>query len=159
MASVSSTVRSVNTRGSSERRAGGITAFAPGESRRLVVFFRIRLPRFEIFDRHRLLCAVNGNRLAAHAHVHPVAREKGLRRLKRKLLRVLDLAAHIIGQSAVRVGNIPRAFEHDDLRTLVQTADTRRCRGAARDAADNDHFHNASPFWFFLPSFLPITSK
>ena len=115
-----------------------------GREQELIVCFLIRLARFEVFDGDGLIFAVDGERLAQDAHIHPIARKKGCRRLKREFFLVLDFPAHVVGKPAICIGDVSRTFQHDDLCPLVQTADTCRRSCTACDAPDDDNFHNAS---------------
>ena len=56
-----------------------------------------------------------------------------------------DHAADVIGKSAVRVGDVWPALDHDDLGFFVQPAQTRCTRGSACYSTNDDDFHNSSP--------------
>ena len=126
-------------------RRRGNHGLCAGREEQFIVVLLVRPARREVAHRHAPARAVDLHRLVSHTHVYAVAREKGLRRLERERVLFPDRAAHIIGQSAVGVGDVPRAFEHDDLGALVQPADARRGSRAARNAADNDNFHKNLP--------------
>ena len=118
----------------------------PGREQELIVGLLIRSSRGKFAYRDRLARTVDGDRLVSDARIHAVARIEGLRRLQGQILLVRDRAAHIVGQPAVGVGDIPRALEHDDLGTLIKTADARRGGRAARDPSDDDNFHTIPLF-------------
>ena len=56
---------------------------------------------------------------------------------------MLDHAADVVRQPAVRVRDVRPALHHQDLGLLVEPAQARRTRRAAGDAADDDHLHDA----------------
>lgn len=87
-----------------------------------------------------LFLPVYGGDFARDAHVHVEAGEEALWGLEGEVAVVLDHAAYVIGQAAVRVGDEARALNDNYLRLLVQPAEP-GCRSrAARDAADYDYF-------------------
>ena len=128
--------------------AGAVDAGQPRHNRprarredELVVALGVARAAVERADGDRLCRAVDGGRLLPQPHVDAETGIEALRRLQRQLRFVADGAADVIGQPAVGVGHIPRPLEHDDLRPLVQTAQPRRGRRAARHAADDDDLH------------------
>ena len=59
---------------------------------------------------------------------------------------LLDDAADMIWQSAVRVGNVGAALHHQDFGILVQPAQARRARCAASHSTYDDDLHGPVPF-------------
>ena len=94
-----------------------------------------------------------------HSHVHIETRAEALRCLERERGRIGNGAADIVGQTAIRIGNIARAFEHDDLRVFVQPSETCCCRRATRYSTNDDHFHALPSFCVcFLSLWLRLYS-
>nr|WP_026782302.1 hypothetical protein [Pleomorphomonas koreensis] len=70
-----------------------------------------------------------------------VARLEHLLGGDQQLVAIGNGAGDMIGQSAVGEADIGPALDEDDLRTLVQAAQARCRRRAARDATDDDDLH------------------
>ena len=79
--------------------------------------------------------------LAVDAGVDVEHVAKGVRGRDQEARLLLDHAADVVGQAAVRVRDVGPALHHEDLGVLVEPAQARRARGAAGDAADDDDFH------------------
>ena len=77
------------------------------------------------------------------AHVDWNRRANISGRRDQELLAVGDLAAEVVGQAAVREGDVGVLLEHHDPRVLVHAAGARRRGGAAGDAADDQIFVGA----------------
>ena len=122
-------------------RSGRQDGLCPGREQELIIMLLVRSARCQFAHRDHSARAVDGNRLMPDARVHAVARIEGLRRLQGQIVLVRDRAAHIIGQPAVGIGDIPRTLKHDDLGTLVKATDARRGSRTARDPSDDDNFH------------------
>ena len=81
-----------------------------------------------------------------NAHVYAEALKEVRGGLKCELLRIGDHTAHIVGQPAVGIGNKAAALKEEDLRGLIQAADSGRGCCAAGHAAHNHYFHKTHPF-------------
>jgi hypothetical protein len=107
----------------------------------LVVALRVFLAGVSPADRDGLRGAVYGDDLAFYPHVDVVFFPHGLRRLEDEAVAVLDLAADVIGQAAVREGDVFAPLQHHDLHALVQPSESCRAARAAGHAADDYCFH------------------
>src|SRR5690606_31339691 len=74
--------------------------------------------------------------LVAGTHVEVESRAQPLGCLDEEVVGLGDLAAHVVGQTAVGEGDVLPALEDDDLRALVEPA---RAGGAAHAAGDAAH--------------------
>ena len=105
---------------------------------KVVITLGIAFTGGKIRHRNSLCLAVNGCYLVLHTNVDikTVAHHFGSH--KKQRVSAADHVAHMIGQSAVGIGDILAAFENDDLTLAVESAQT--C-GAARAAcnAANDY--------------------
>ena len=88
---------------------------------------------------------MDGNHLMPHPHIYTEPLPKALRCLESQLCLIGDDAADIIGQAAVGVRDIPRALKDNDLRLLIQPADSRRRSGSACHTAYNHNLHFSTP--------------
>ena len=78
-----------------------------------------------------------------YPHINAKAVPEALRSLQRQFFLLLDHTTHIIRQSAVGIGHIAAALDHDDLRVFIQTAEAGGGRRAAGHAAYDHNFHLA----------------
>ena len=92
----------------------------------------------QVPDRHDLGCAVDGEDLMARAHLDPKALLEQRRPCDEESLAVPDLAAKVVGQAAVREGDVGVPLEDDDACPLVHAPSARRGGGTARDPAHDE---------------------
>ena len=131
------------------RRAQG---FCSGRQEKRVVRLFIRLARRRPHLDAAIL-RIDPHDLASRAHVNGEALAKQLGRHEQQALALLDLIAHIVGQAAVREGDVLATLKEHDLRILVQASESRRRCRPARHAADDHialclflfHFHTDMP--------------
>ena len=88
---------------------------------------------------------VNAQRLMSHPDVNVESGSHHLRGLQQQILPILDDVAHIIGKPAVGVADIAPPLHNDDLRALVQPADSRRRRRSACHASHDHNLHTILP--------------
>ena len=119
------------------RRADGRRT---GRQHQLIVFLRRHFTRQRILQIDCLILRRNVNRLAVRAHIDGELRAKGLFRRYQQARLARDDAAHIVGQPAVCIRHIRPAFDHEDFRILIQSAQTRRARCTAGHTAHDDDF-------------------
>ena len=122
-----------------------------GRENQLIVAFLIGFAAIQRAHGNGLARWIDGRNFAVYAHVEGETRGQALRRLHRKRARFLNHIAHVIGQAAIGIRHIPGAFQHHDLRRFIQPAQPRRGGCAARDAADDHHFHSYVPPSTTLP--------
>jgi hypothetical protein len=84
-----------------------------------------------------LVSAVDGHCLGERADVEVEQRAQAFRRLDREFRAVRNLAADVIGQPAVREGNVRPSLDHDDVGALGMTAGTCGGGGATGHSADD----------------------
>ena len=113
----------------------------PGGKHQLIVGFRKRFSRFQVTHGHRLALRVDCRHLVVHTHIHIETCPEALRRLQGQFRFILDHAADIIGQPAVRIRNKARALKHNDLCRFIQSPQPRGGGRAACNAADNNNLH------------------
>ena len=145
--SASSTVRS--TRTLSKPGSGGRTGAAPGLStERVVGQLRRRLGRRRRSgtDGDGVALRVDAHHLGAHPHVEPETLEETLGRLEQQIVLVLDHAADEVGQPAVGIGHVPRAFDHHDGGRLVEASQPGGGRHATGYTTDDDDAANLPLF-------------
>ena len=117
-----------------------------GRQHQLVVGLGGDLAGLDIAQVHGLLVRRNLDRLAVHPAIDlELVAEGGFGRHQQARF-LLDHAAYVIGQPAVRVRHVRPALDHDDLGLLVQSTQTRRARRSTGDAPDDDDFHDVSFF-------------
>ena len=116
-------------------RAGGDQQLVVGEARGPV----------RRADLDFLLRAVDRGRLAvrAHADIEPRGEFRG--RHHREPRPVLDHAADMIRQSAIRIGDLASLLEKDDLRLFVEPPQPCRSARPRRHTTDDDVFHLDPP--------------
>ncbi len=100
---------------------------------------------------------VDARRLRAREHLDVQQPRQTLRRLHRQPRAVRDLAADVVGQTAVRERHVGTALQHGYPRRLAQTPRTRRRRGPGRHAADDDHSQSGHVFCFHNMSICAYT--
>ena len=86
--------------------------------------------------------------LGVDAHVEVERSLEGLRGVEEELGGVVDLAADVVREPAVREGHVLAALQHDDLGTLVAPAQACRRAHATGDSSDDNYSH--SPLAFYL---------
>ena len=119
-------------RGPDRRGAGG--------DHQLVIALLGKLSRVKILHRDALVLPVDGDRLAACAHVNAVLHAHRLGRCDEKGLPRFDHVAHMIGQTAVGVGDVFAPLQQDDLSRLVKAPQSGRAGRAACHPADDYRF-------------------
>ena len=125
--------------------------FCTGRKEQFIITLLENFSGFQISDSYDLSFRVDGGDFMVYLHGDPEAFPETLRGLQGQVIRVYDNIADKIRQTAVCVGDVAGPFEHDDLRLLIQSADS--CSGGctACDTANNDNFHNIRhPFGFML---------
>ena len=122
-----------------------------GCEEQFVIGFRIDLPAVQCADSDGFLCGIDRSYFLPYPHINAKAIPKALRSLQRQFFLLLDHTAHIIRQTAVGIGHIAAALDHDDLRVFIQTADAGSSRSTARHAAYNYDLH-------FTPSTIAAIS-
>ena len=109
-----------------------------GGDHQIVVGLLVFSAGLQFPDRYGFCFPMDGHRLVANPHVHPEALCHQLRRHQKQGIAVSDHVSHVIGQSAVGIGNIGPALKKHDLPFSVQPAQPSRAACSACDAA-NDH--------------------
>ena len=94
-------------------------------------------------DGDDFLCGIDRSYFLPYSHINAKAIPKALRSLQRQFFLLLDHTAHIIRQTAIGIGHIAAALDHDDLRVFIQTADAGGGRSTARHTAYDYNFHLA----------------
>lgn len=97
----------------------GLDGFRAGGKDEAVVGFLVFQPVFEVADKHGFRRAVYSNDLLAYAYVDIEALTEAFGALQRELALVRNDVAHVIGQAAVGVRHVARAFDHDYFGLLV----------------------------------------
>ena len=88
---------------------------------------------------------MDGSYLMPHPHIHAEAGEETLRRLERQFGGIIDYAADIIWETAVRIRNIAGSLKDDDIRMFIQPAYSGRSSRSAGHTANNYNFHQFCP--------------
>ena len=118
-----------------------------GRSARRQDEFIVTLPVFPFGGAHGdgVRIAVDGNHFRSDAHVdaEAVLKERGRGDGERALL--LDDPAQIVRKPAVRIRDIFAALKEHDLRLFRKSSQPCRTARTARNAADDDNFHNFLP--------------
>ena len=96
------------------------------------------LLRVEVDHGDDLLLRIHRGGLASHPHVEAEALPEIVGRVEDQALPLLDLPAHVIGQSAVGEAHVGALLDHDDLGLLVEPPGPNRCGRPARHSADDD---------------------
>ena len=122
-----------------------------GCEEQFVIGFRIDLPAVQCADSDGFLCGIDRSYFLPYPHINAKAVPEALRSLQCQFFLLLDHTAHIIRQTAVGIGHIAAALDHDDLRVFIQTADAGSSRSTARHAAYNYDLH-------FTPSTIAAIS-
>ena len=96
--------------------------------------------------------AVDAYGLGVHTHVEAEATVQGRGRLQQQRRALLDDAPHVVGQAAVRVGDVATALDDGDLGVLEQSAQPGGRAHASGDASDDDDPHGTqhTPWGMFL---------
>mmetsp|Transcript_92991 Transcript_92991/g.268566 ORF Transcript_92991/g.268566 Transcript_92991/m.268566 type:complete len:233 (-) Transcript_92991:2-700(-) len=84
-------------------------------------------------------CPVDRHHLRADVHIEVEAAPQHLRLGDGKRAPELNLAAEVVGQTAVGEGDIPALLEDRDLYVFAQAAEPRRRTGACRRPTDDDN--------------------
>ena len=119
-----------------------------GRTRRehqLVVGFGLHLAGADVAQLHGLLFARNRDCLAVGPRVDPEHAAEGLHIRDQQARLLLNHARYVIGQAAVRVGDVRAAFHHHDFYALIQPAQACSTRCTTRHSTNNDDFHELSP--------------
>ena len=88
---------------------------------------------------------MNRKHLMAYFHLYAEALKETFRCLQSQLPGVLNHAANVIRQSAVRIRNITGTLKDHHLSVLVQSSDSRCGSGASGHSAHNNNFHGFNP--------------
>ena len=112
----------------------------------LVVGFLVLPSRSEVTDTNLLSRPVDGFNRSPHSHVQVEACPQAIRRDDQQLVSLGDLAAEIVGQTAVGEGHVRPTLEQDDVGVFRQATGTGCCRCAASHAADDEQFHEQTSF-------------
>ena len=129
--------------------------FCTGRKEQFVIGLLENFSGFQVMDSDGLSFRVDGGDFVVYLHGDPEAFPETLRGLQGQVIRVYDNIADKIRQTAVCIGDVARTFKHDDLRLIIQSADS--CSGGctACDTANNDNFHNIRhPFWLLAELLL-----
>ena len=94
-------------------------------------------------DGDGFLCGIDRSYFLPYPYINAKAVPEALRSLQRQFFLFFDHAAYIIRQTAVGIGHIAAALDHDDLRVFIQTADACGGRSTARHTAYDYNFHLA----------------
>ncbi|MPM37287.1 hypothetical protein SDC9_83896 [bioreactor metagenome] len=122
---------------------GGTDRRGAGGQHQLVIGLLVDLTRLQLFHAYSFLLPVNGEHLVPGTHIHAEPRPHDLGLLYQQRVPGADHVSHIIGQSAVGVGDILPALQKNNLRGFVQSAQTCGAAGASGNAAHNhDLRHN-----------------
>ena len=92
-------------------------------------------------DGNGFLCGIDRSYFLPYPYINAKAVPEVLRSLQRQFFLLLDHTAHIIRQTAVGIGHIAAALDHDDLRVFIQTADAGSGRSTTRHTAYDHNFH------------------
>jgi len=122
-----------------------------GCEEQFVIGFRIDLPAVQCADSDGFLCGIDRSYFLPYPYINAKAVPEAFRSLQCQFFLLLDHTAHIIRQTAVGIGHIAAALDHDDLRVFIQTADAGSGRSTARHAAYNYDLH-------FTPSTIAAIS-
>ena len=114
-----------------------------GGKKQFVIGFRIDLPAVQCADSDCFLCGIDRSYFLPYPHINAKAVPEALRSLQCQFFLLLDHTAHIIRQTAVGIGHIAAALDHDDLGVFIQTADAGSGRSTARHTAYDHNFHLA----------------
>ena len=108
-----------------------------GREQKLVVVLRHRL---SVLRANGNLVAIrcNGRHFALRPHIERKHRPQPFRRLHEQAVLLLDDAASIIRQAAIRKRHMAAALDEHDVRRFIETAQTRCRRRTSSHAADND---------------------
>ena len=138
--SVVDRAQGVHTRGVEAVNRGPAGEGSRGEDQ-VVVGERVGLAGLRVGDLDGVRSGIDRRDLGVDAHVEV---ERGLERLRgveEELGGVLDLAADVVRETAVREGHVFAALQHDDLGALVVPAQARRRAHATRDSSDDYYSH------------------
>ena len=97
---------------------------------------------FQIFYGHRFSFRMDGGHLMADMHMDTEPFPEAFRCLQRKLFRVCDDPADIIGKPAVCVRNVTGPFKNMNLGRFVQSSYSGGGSSAAGHTPDDNHFHD-----------------
>ena len=114
-----------------------------GGKKQFVIGFRIDLPAVQCADRDGFLCGIDRSYFLPYPHINAKAVPEALRSLQCQFFLLLDHTAHIIRQTAVGIGHIAAALDHDDLRVFIQMADASSGRSTACHTAYDHNFYLA----------------
>ena len=119
--------------------------FRAGRQNQFVVAFLVSGSARCPTDPHALVRPVDGDNLAAGAHVHMKPGTEAFRSLYGQLGLFVDHAANVIGQTAVGERDVISAFEQNNPGRFVIPAQARRSRRASGDPSDNYYLHRKPP--------------
>ena len=114
-----------------------------GCEEQFVIGFRVDLSTIQCVNGDGFLCGIDLSYFLPYPHINAKAVPEALRSLQCQFFLLLDHTAHIIRQTAVGIGHIAAALDHDDLGVFIQTADAGSGRSTARHTAYDHNFHLA----------------
>ena len=114
-----------------------------GGEEQFVIGFRIGLAAVQRVNGDGFLCGIDRSYFLPYSHINAKAIPKALRSLQRQFFLLLDHTAHIIRQTAIGIGHIAAALDHDDLRVFIQMADASSGRSTACHTAYDHNFYLA----------------
>jgi hypothetical protein len=115
-----------------------------GEDQRIVGFV-IHAARVGLLHAHLLGLPVDRLHARPRADIESKPLPQQLRLGNEEFVTRGDLAADVVGQTAIGERHVRPAFEHHDLRILGEPPRPRRRRCPARHATDDDQFHRMPP--------------
>ena len=137
----------VHARGVEAINRGPAREGSRGENQ-VVVRERVGLARLPVGDLDGVRARVDRGDLGVDAHVEVERRLERLRGVEEEFGGVFDLAADVVREPAVRVGDVLAALQHDDLGALITPAQARRRAHTTGDSSDDYYSH--SPLAFYL---------
>ena len=143
----SGTVRTWKMPGRSIPGSGGRIGRGARRQHQLVVGMLAHLAGAHVAQPDLFLLGQNFGRLAARAHIDGEAVAEHLRGCDQEARLLLDDAADMVGQPAIRVGNVRPALHHQDFGALVEPAKARGTGCAAGHSTYDDDFHGPVPFF------------
>ena len=134
--------------------ARGIEAVDRGPARegswgedQVIIGERVSLAGLYVSDLDAAGTRVDRRGLGVDAHVEVERSLEGLRGVEEELGGVIDLAADVVREPAVREGHVLAALQHDDLGALVAPAQAGRRAHATGDSSDDYNSHVRLTFW------------
>ena len=134
--------------------ARGIEAVDRGPARegsrgedQVIIGERVSLAGLSVGNLDAAGTRVDRRDLGVDAHVEVERSLEGLRGVEEELGGVIDLAADVVREPAVREGHVLAALQHDDLGALVAPAQARGRAHATGNSSDDYYSHVRFTFW------------